>query len=111
MAASLPISNHEKVSGMKQLIIDAIAKKLVLSFSYDGILRVVEPHAIGVSRAGKEVLRCYQTCGGHIRPGHDWDLCELKKIAEIKTTGEVFPSARNGYKRGDSHMTQIFAQL
>ena len=96
---------------MKQLIIDAIANKLVLSFSYNGFPRVVEPHAMGVSRAGKEVLRCYQTHGSHITPGHDWDLCDLGKIAGIKTTGEIFASARNGYKRGDSHMTQIFAQL
>jgi len=96
---------------MKQLIIDAITNRLVLSFDYDGILRVVEPHAIGISRAGNEVLRCYQTHGGHITPGHNWDLCELGKIVGIKTTGEVFSSARNGYKRGDSHMTQIFAQL
>lgn len=111
MAALLPLSNHEKGEHMKPLIIEAIINKLVLSFSYDGIARVVEPHAIGISRAGNVVLRCYQTHGGHITPGHEWDFCKLQKIVGIKTTGEVFQSARSGYKRGDPHMTQIFAQL
>jgi hypothetical protein len=96
---------------MKPLIIEAITKKLVLSFTYDGIARAVEPHAIGISLAGNEILRCYQIRGDHINPDHDWNLCEVRKMVGVKTTGEVFQSARSDYKRGDRHMTQIYAQL
>jgi hypothetical protein len=46
-----------------------------LTFTYKGIVRVVQPAAIGVSPAGNEVLRCFQTEGAHNTNGHDWDLC------------------------------------
>lgn len=96
---------------MKQAIIDAIDNLQELTFTYSGIDRVVEPHAIGISRTGKEVLRCFQTRGGHVTPGHEWDLCELSKISNLGISGVSFQAARPGYKRGDSHMISIFAQL
>lgn len=96
---------------MKQTIIDAISNFQVLTFTYSGIGRVVEPHAIGISRTGKELLRCYQTLGGHVTPGHEWDLCELSKISNLSISGDYFQTPRPGYRRGDSHMISIFAQL
>jgi hypothetical protein len=96
---------------MLQTIIDAIRNHQVLAFSYSGLERLIEPHAVGISRAGNQVLRCYQIRGGHITPGHDWDLCELEKIRDLRITGSIFLSPRPGYKRGDRHMTEIYAQL
>lgn len=96
---------------MKQTIIEAISNYQVLTFTYSGIPRVVEPHAVGLSRTGKEVLRCFQTHGGHVTPGHEWDLCELSKISDLKVSGTIFQTPRSGYSRGDRHMISIFAQL
>lgn len=86
---------------MLQIIIDSIRNREIISFSYDGFLRVVEPHAVGVSTAGKNVLRCFQIQGGHVTPGHDWDLCEVSKIQKLSRTGQHFSGARPGYRRGD----------
>lgn len=56
---------------MLQTITDAIRNRLVLTFTYSGITRIVEPHAVGISKAGNLILRCYQTHGGHMdRPEH-----------------------------------------
>lgn len=96
---------------MLQKIIDAIRGRKILSFTYSGISRVVEPHAVGISLAGNDVLRCYQTHGGHITPGHEWDLCEISKISNLSETGDVFANARPGYKKGDKGMTRIYAEL
>lgn len=96
---------------MLQTIIDAINTRKVLSFTYDGFDRVVEPHAVGVSTAGNNVLRCYQTQGGHVTPDHEWDLCDISKIFGLMTTGQNFVGERPGYRRGDKHMTTIFAEL
>jgi hypothetical protein len=96
---------------MKQIIVDAINNLQVLMFNYSGIPRVVEPHTIGLSRTGKLVLRCFQTHGGHITPGHEWDLCDVDKISNLTVTGGNFYGPRSGYKRGDRHMLSIFAQL
>lgn len=96
---------------MLQTIIDAIRNREVLSFTYDGFARVAEPHAVGVSTAGNNVLRCYQTQGGHVTPGHEWDFCNISKISGLQTTGQHFIGERPGYSRGDKHMTTIFAEL
>ncbi|AMM13413.1 hypothetical protein AX768_04080 [Burkholderia sp. PAMC 28687] len=96
---------------MLDLIIAAINKRQVLSMTYSGLARVVEPHAVGLSTAGKHVLRCFQTSGGHINAGHDWDLFALSDIEVLAPTGESFVGPRPGYKRGDRHMIEIYAEL
>lgn len=96
---------------MLNTIINAIRNRQVLMFTYSGLIRVVEPHAVGVSTAGNDVLRCYQTGGGHVTPGHEWDLCTLSKIRGLQLTGQNFTGNRPGYKREDAHMRFIYAQL
>lgn len=96
---------------MLQTIINAIHNREVLLFTYSGISRTVQPVAVGISRAGNEVLRCYQIAGGHISPGHQWDLCDLSKISNLHTDGQHFDGEPPGYKRGDKGMTDIYAEL
>jgi hypothetical protein len=96
---------------MLQVIIEAIRNRKILSFSYNGLFRVVEPHTVGLSRAGRPALSCYQIKGLHVKPGHEWDFCVLSNIHDLKLTGEVFLNPRYGYKRGDSRMLTIYAEL
>lgn len=104
-------TRNRKAEVMLQAIIDAIRNRKVLTFTYNGIARVVEPHAVGVSRTGNDALRCYQIQGGHITPGHEWDFCDLSQISAMRETGDVFAGARPGYRPGDKHMTRIYAEL
>lgn len=96
---------------MLQTIVGAIHDRKILSFYYDGLERVVEPHAVGISRAGNDVLRCYQVQGKHVNSGHDWNLCDISKMSNLSMTGAVFDSARPGYKKGDKGMRHIYAEL
>lgn len=96
---------------MLQTIINAIHNREILLFSYSGLNRTVQPAAVGESRAGNDVLRCYQTAGGHVTPGHEWDLCEISKISNLRPNGQHFTSEPPGYKRGDKGMTTIYAEL
>lgn len=96
---------------MRIIIEEAIRNRRYLTFTYQGIARVVQPAAIGVSRAGNEVLRCFQTEGAHNTDGHDWDLCTLSKISGLSVTGEKFEAPPLGYKRGDKGMVKIYAEL
>jgi hypothetical protein len=96
---------------MLQMIISAIRNREYLSFIYSGLPRVVQPAAVGVSRAGNEVLRCYQVEGGHVTPGHEWDLCEISKMSKLCCTGENFVGEPPLYKRGDKGMSTIYAEL
>ena len=97
---------------MNQTIVSAISGLKVLSLSYDGVARKVEPHAYGVSTAGHDVLRCYQIAGAH-RSGkpHDWELLTVSKISALALTGDSFSGPRPGYKRGDKGMTRIYVEL
>jgi hypothetical protein len=97
---------------MNQTIIQAIQNKQILELRYHGYSRTVEPHTYGVNHKGHAVLRCYQIAGGSASGSPvDWKLLLLDEIRAIATTGRVFAGARLGYKRGDSAMMRIFAQL
>lgn len=96
---------------MLQTISNAIRNHEYLAFTYSGYSRTVQPAAVGVSRAGKDVLRCYQTAGGHVTPGHEWDLCDLSKISNLRAIGEHFVGEPPQYRRGDKGMSTIYAEL
>ena len=92
-------------------IIDAIQNRQALSLTYDNIDRIVEPHAYGKASTGNELLRCYQTSGGHSSDTpHDWNLMNIKKITNLSVSG-TFSSTRPGYKQGDKALSTIYAQL
>lgn len=97
---------------MNQTIIQAIQNKQILEIRYHGFTRTVEPHAYGLSRKGREVLRCYQISGGSVSGLRvDWKLLALDEMRSIATTGHVFSTPRLGYKRNDIDMLRIYAQL
>lgn len=89
----------------------AIQARKYISFTYNGLSREAQPAAVGVSRAGNDVLRCYQTAGGHITPGHEWDLCDLSKIRDLKVLEKTFQGEPPNYRRGDKHMARIYSEL
>ena len=98
---------------MDQRIVSAIRNQQTLSFTYNGQPRVVEPHTYGVTTTGKESLRAYQTQGGHASSHRNepWHLFSASKMVGLRCTGITFNGARQGYKRTDSAMQNIYAQL
>lgn len=96
---------------MINLLTDAINNRMKISFTYSGITRIGSPAALGTSRQGNEVLRIYQTGGGHVNPNHEWDLCLVSEISGAVTTGEVFNIDPPGYKKGDKGMSSIYTEL
>jgi len=97
---------------MNTIVKTSVETKAILKFHYDGQPRVVEPHAHGLSTAGNEVLRCYQTDGGSNSgnvPG--WHLMTVSKMVNLTVTDSHFDSPRPDYKRGDKSMSTIYAQL
>ncbi|MDR3404214.1 MAG: hypothetical protein P4L99_17075 [Chthoniobacter sp.] len=97
---------------MKNTLIKAIQDKSVLNFTYDNHSRTAEPHAVGNSTAGNDVLRCYQTAGtsseGKVP---DWKLMLLSDIRNLTVGPATFLAPRPGYKTGDKGMSVIYAQL
>lgn len=97
---------------MKDIIIEAIENKKLLTFEYDDYSRVVEPHTLGVSKTGKETLSAFQTIGGSARGNVPcWGQFSLAKIENLEILEKSFSGTRPGYSRGDSRMSRIYAEL
>lgn len=87
---------------------EAIRLRRVVTFSYDGYRRVVEPFLIGTTTAGRPALRGYQTEGGSKSgtvPG--WHLFSLHKIVGIAMSPCGFSGVRDGYNPSDKGMLSI----
>ena len=95
---------------MNQLIVSAIKNKLVLSFTYHGYRRVVEPHTYGRDDKQVEKLSAWQISG---KPADqpDWRLFEISDMQMLQTVDKHFSSTQREYKRNDSRMQTIYAQL
>ena len=105
------LSNHEL--RLFHEIETAMDLGLSMSIEYDGLTRLVEPHAVGVTKAGRPCLRVYQVHGGSLSGEHQgWKMMTMEKIftfpkiIDIRTDGP-----REGYRRGDLGMKTIFKEL
>jgi hypothetical protein len=92
---------------MNEMLVEAIKRRRRLRFVYNGKTRLVEPQCYGIGGKGTELLRGHQLQGGHERE----PLFDASKIANLEVLGEVFDQPGPNYKRGDSAMKTIFAQL
>ncbi|MDC8770944.1 hypothetical protein [Roseateles albus] len=90
----------------------AIQNRNLLSFSYDGLRRVVEPHTLGRDTKGHMALRAYQVAGGSESGEHvGWKMFHVDEMFGASVQSQVFAGPRSGYKRGDKAFQTILAQL
>lgn len=96
---------------MRETILKAIEKQLLLELYYDGAIRIVEPHCYGLTTKGNEAIRAFQV-GGYSSSGKmGWKLYDLSKASSISLLDEKFNYPRDGYRSGDSAMSIIYTQL
>ena len=86
----------------------AISRRHVISFSYDGRQRVVEPHLVGIDRDGEMTLIAWQLSGGN---GEGWREFHADKLSGLSTTGKRFSDARPGYNPNDPKLDRIICRL
>ena len=97
---------------MKDTLCDAISNRRILSFTYDGLPRVVEPHLLGDRTTGKMGLSAYQIDGqSKSNTVPDWRPFTVSKIQDLEVTGRSFSGTRPGYNPNDSRMTVIHCRL
>ncbi len=101
-----------EVTVMDSRICAAIEGRQVVTIEYGGGTRTIEPHCHGISRAGKEALRAYQSSGFSRRNEPDaWKFLTVSKIGSLVATGTTFPENRDGYNPNDEHMTSIHCHV
>jgi len=97
---------------MNSTLSQAVKERRILTFSYHGYPRVVEPHTYGVYGAtGNEVIVSYQTRGGSQSGGiPDWRTFNTSEIVGLNVTQEKFENTRHGYNPNDSRIRHFFAR-
>jgi hypothetical protein len=88
-------------------IVHSIRQRRRLRFSYNGRIRLVEPQCYGIGRKGTELLRAHQLEGGK----EPEPLFNVAKIANLEVLDESFTSPGPNYRKNDSAIEVIFAQL
>ncbi|MGQ4876126.1 MAG: hypothetical protein ACP6IY_18830 [Promethearchaeia archaeon] len=96
----------------KNKICIAIQSRKLLSFSYDGGIREVEPYCYGITKKGKEMLRAYQV-DGYSKSGNrqGWKLFDVSKIFRLEIIDKTFINIRPEYNPNDSVMIRIFCRI
>ena len=96
---------------MNTVLKQAIDEAKVVELRYQGYARLVEPHAYGRDKNNDEILRCYQTSGGSKSGASTgWKQLKVREVFSSHLTNTTFQT-RNDYKRNDSAMVYIFAQI
>lgn len=93
---------------MDDLIIQAITERRILSFSYKGTTRQVEPHTYGNRHDGRDALCAWQVTGGS---GTDFRLFFVGEMSALSIERETFEASREDYQRGDSRFSHIYAEI
>lgn len=93
----------------KQILCEAIRTRRLVSFLYDGMVRVVEPYLVGELSTGNIALSAWHVSGfSKSRNIPDWRLYTLDKIGVVSVLEESFDGPRPGYNRNDSRMERVF---
>jgi predicted DNA-binding transcriptional regulator YafY len=93
---------------MNTAILKAINQRQLLSFSYKGGQRRVEPHTYGRQPSGHDYMCAWQLAGGS---GSDFRFYRLDEMLGIAIEQAEFEGPRFGYRKGDRRFSQIYAEL
>ncbi len=93
----------------EEIICHAIKERIVIQFSYDGNIRIVEPFTLGYHKdTGNLVLSAYRV-GGFSKSNSEppWRLFVVNEISGLSLTNRQAASNRAGYNPNDKRMSSI----
>jgi hypothetical protein len=91
---------------------EAIRRRVLIEFRYDGLRRIVAPYCHGMSTSGRESLRGIQVQGetrsGGLGFGKLWTV---SKMSDVRLTDMAFEPDDPHYNPNDSGMQQIHCRI
>lgn len=99
--------------GIDAVICDAIERRRLLSFDYEGGMRLVQPAVLGLHRTTDRLsLRAFQV-GGVSRSGGPagWRLYTVRKLRDVQMRDESFAAPPPGYQPDDIDLWPIVCRL
>jgi hypothetical protein len=89
-------------------ICNAIARRCLIAFDYNGVGRTVQPYCHGFTRTGAETLRAVEVGG---RGGAFGKLWTVTKMQNLRLTAEHFTPDDPDYNPDDSAMAEIHCRV
>jgi hypothetical protein len=97
---------------INQQLCTAITRRSLVMFEHGDLIRVVEPHRVGINSAGHPVL------SGWLRAGYSrtdsaggWRNYLLSDIQGLQLLDAPFAGTRPGYSTHDARMREVLCQL
>jgi hypothetical protein len=97
---------------INQQLCTAITRRSLVMFEYGDLIRVVEPHRVGVNSAGNTMLSGWLRAGySRSDPAGGWRNYLVGDIRDLQLLDAPFAGTRPGYAANDPRMRQVFCQL
>lgn len=93
---------------MRDMLCRAIESRSVITFSYKGVQRVVEPHLLGFDSDGDLTLSAWQVSGSAPAVWRDF---HVSRMGPVNLTGQTFTTPRPGFNRGDETIDRVVCRL
>lgn len=91
---------------------EALAARSVVTFTYKGQARTVEPHALGKASDDKPALLAWQTAGGsNTEPPPGWRVFIVAEMADLKVTDKKFEKPRADYSAKARGLKSVEAEV
>jgi hypothetical protein len=95
-----------------QTACEALRSGRCLQISYGGTRRIIEVHACGHTKDGREIMRVWQVSGGSASgQNQGWKLMRLNTAWSVSILDVLSQAPRPGYRRGDDAMAEVICQL
>ncbi len=106
------IQSAAKPSAVHDILVQAIGERRLITFTYRGHLRVVEPHAYGCNAKGDAILLAFQIEGSSAsRPPPGWRTFSAGAIEALKLGDRSFAQARDGYSPNELRLSPLWAEV
>ena len=90
----------------QKFLLEAVQDKKVVTFTYLGVSRVVEPYALGLSPEGDITLMGWEMSG---MGAEGWRNYLIDKMRCTQLTSQYFRDARSDYSPEDLQMQHVLA--
>ncbi|MBA2864933.1 WYL domain-containing protein [Methanococcus maripaludis] len=88
----------------------AIKSKKTVTFQYEGLPRVVEPHMIAITDTGKWILKAFQTWTFESRNRPDWKFYSIPNIKDLIMMNKSFESKLD-FEKNQLYIDKIIMQV
>lgn len=104
--------NHMQAGSNLTAAQEALARGVCLSFSYDGLPRVVEVHTVGFTRADRAAMNVWQVDGAsEDGPIPDWRTFCFDECFDVRLTDMASEAPRQGFRRGAKQFARILVEV